>query len=153
MVNLKSCNQMYKIGFTMFAVVMVLGIVSVSQARAYTAEQPSLTGGHYTAKVTINFKDTCWKEAYLRMANRDNNHILINKQYFYNTPSLGPSKTIYTELKFEAIKVTQTESGRFRAYVIIDDGFSKVDQFFQFDPKVHYYHINLFMNTNTAACT
>ena len=44
MVNLKSCNQMYKIGFTMFAVVMVLGIVSVSQAQAYTAGNPLLQG-------------------------------------------------------------------------------------------------------------
>ena len=144
---------MYKICFIMVAAIMMLGIVSVSQVQAYTAGKPFITVGHYTAKVTINFKDNCWREAYLRMANRDNNHILLNKQYFYNIPSLGPSKTIYTELKFEAIKVTQTESGRFRAYVIIDDGFSKINQYFQFDPNLHYYHIHFFMNTNTAACT
>jgi hypothetical protein len=131
---------------------MMLGILSASDAQAYTAGRPFIKVGHHTAKVTINFKDNCWREAYHRMANRVNNHILLNKQYFYNMPSLGPSKTIYTELKFEAIKVTQTESGRFRAYVIIDDGFSNANQYFQFDPSVHYYHIHFFMNTNTAAC-
>jgi hypothetical protein len=82
--------------------------LSASDAQAYTAGRPFIQVGHYTAKVTINFKDNCWREAYLRMANSDNNHILLNKQYFYNMPSLGPSKTIYSELKFEAIKMTQT---------------------------------------------
>ena len=73
----------------MVAAILMLGIVSVSEAQAYTAGKPYITVGHYTAKVTINFKDNCWKEAYLRMANRDNNHILLNKHVLLQYTKFG----------------------------------------------------------------
>jgi hypothetical protein len=110
-----------------------------------------LTRGHYTAKIDIKFKDNCWKETYVRIADRDNNHRLLNKITYFNHPTSGESKPIAVQLKFEASKI-QGETQRFRAYVIVDDGFSQVNKYVQFDPKIFIYHIHFFMNTNSAAC-
>lgn len=135
----------------------MLGVVSISQAHAdYENYTPYYSIGNIKLKVTVKFDSNCWNNLKIRANARDNNHILLNSQVFQNeNPSLGPTEDIHTVLKFMSIKVTNKDtnpSGRFRVYVVIDDGFQTKSKYFVFDPARTTYSMTFNMNTNQENC-
>jgi len=145
---------MYKIAFVITAAILILGVVSVTEAQAQShIKKPQFTTGSYVARIDIKYENDCWDETYIRMADRDNNHRLLNKQYIYNDdkPDLGPSEVVYTNLKFKAENI-KGESQRFRAYVIVDDGFDKDQEYKAFVPGQKYYHFHFHLQTNSEKC-
>ncbi|HEX9320420.1 MAG TPA: hypothetical protein VF884_15915 [Nitrososphaeraceae archaeon] len=148
---------LYKtIGITL-ATLLVLGVVSITQAHAaYENYKPYYSVGDVKLKVTVKFSDNCWNTLKIRANARDNNHILLNSQIFHNeTPSSGPAKDITTILKFKSIKVlddVKNPSHRLRVYVVIDDGFQTKSKYFDYEEGRTQYSMTFHMTTNSAAC-
>ena len=96
---------------TISIAVLIIGLVSVSQAQAREPVRetypPYYAKGPYYTKVTIRLDTDCWNKVKARFTPHLDQNILLNKQYFYNhAPGVSHWTKITTTMKFSAERLS-----------------------------------------------
>lgn len=142
--------------FSILSTILVLGAVSIAEteaAKGRVTEKPHYNTGPYVAKITVRMDSDCWDEVYVRASDSKDASKLLNKQTFRNHPGETGWVKIVTSLKFKTEKL---DTGRIRAYAVVDDGFDTDYQYKTFTntqyEKQGFIDFSFHLNTNKALC-
>ena len=129
-----------------FILVNTVLLVVEQQALALEITKGALYKNGHTANFYINFEDRCWHEIYIRMADRDNDHIGLQSITYEKDPK---EKITYMKVTLP-FDIKKLESDRFRAYIVVDDDY-KEDKYYQFHPSKLTWSFH-FDNAQTSGC-
>lgn len=134
--------------FTILTTVLVTSVILIVEQQALALEitKDALYKKEHTANFYITFENRCWHELYIRMSDRDDNHIGLQSITYQKDPK---EKVTYMKvtLPFDSKKL---ESDRFRTYITVDDDYKEF-QHYRFDPSKLTWSFH-FDNAQTSGC-
>ena len=134
--------------FAILASVLLTSVIFIIEQQALALEitNGALYKPENTANFYITFENRCWHEIYIRMSDRDDNHIGLQSITYKKDPKekVTNMKVI---LPFDSEKL---KSDRFRAYIVVDDDY-KENQYYRFDSNKLTWSFH-FDNAQTSGC-